>query len=301
MNAVASRIGWLLVLAGLAGCNRQPVLPPDHPPPLKLGPTQLQPTRPGTFSGRFSETAAMAAVFGSSYRKQAGYARWEPVQLPAAQQHGSRFSNWLDGRALAQPLGVLQLDAQHAILITQSAQADEHWQAQDCHACTALLSAFWFELRNGRWQHRLSQHAISETGNMGNAGELQFVTLGPQRPGFVISGGGTWQGYTLGWLELFAIAPDGIHQLTPDSGIRTYSDNMGNCTDAKQAGCYSVSASWKLLPRQPQGDFFDLQLQFSGSETDTDGNTRAVNQRAVYRLQRGEFRLWSGSNPAPEA
>lgn len=301
MSRIASCAGGLLLLAWIAGCDRRPALPPDRSPPLKLGSAQLQPEQPGSFAGPLTEAAAMSAVFGSSYRQQAGFARWQPLQLPASQQHDPRFANWIDGRALARSLGIRQLDPRHAILITQATQADEHWQAQDCHACSALLSAFWFELRDGRWQHRRSQHAISETGNMGNAGELRFVQLGPQQAGFAINGGGVWQGYLLGWLELFAIDDDGVRQLTPASGIRTHSDNLGNCDNDRQPGCYQISANWQLLAHQPPGDYFDLQLQFTGSETDAGGKTRPIDQRAIYRLESGEFRLRSGSNPAPEA
>lgn len=211
-------------------------------------------------------------------------------------------------QAWVQPLHVVAFDDDHLALVTQAVRAGEGGTPQDCHACGAVVGAYFFERRADGWHLTERQDDVLETGAAGSLGTTQVHRLEQGQYALSADWGSCWQGYCGRWLALVGLRPG--HATVLSDGVRLGVDNdaiAGACSAldgrhgvpaaARRQECLQVHGSWKM--QGPQ-----LAIHFSGRLRVKGARGRMqrvhqVDEQVVYRLSASSMFLMKGRNPVP--
>jgi len=125
----------------------------------------------------------------------------------------------------------------------------------------ATISVYLLDKVDGKWRLAQKHESIAETGSFGKAGELTWVTLGENRPGFAIVAESEILRKTVKLLALFDLTAKDMRSL-PSKPILVHSDNATDC-EGERPYCWDISGEWKLV-RKPGQAFADLEINFTG-------------------------------------
>lgn len=245
-------------------------------------------------SKALSEKSAMDALFEVAGEGQDARYIWKNIDAPpdAAKNRSTPITDGNNGEVWA--LGFKELAPARAILVVGLTELDERGERDDCHACSERASTFFFNRdENKDWVLTNVELDVARFGSHGGTGDFSFIELGPRRFGFLFDSGGTWQGYTATFIDVFEISKDNKTIRRTKNPIRVYADHTCDESDRPE-NCFSVEGKWRFVPG-PVAGIFDLVIDFNGTRA-----RRKIQQRARYRLKRGFFELIGGSNPVPE-
>lgn len=128
-------------------------------------------------------------------------------------------------------------------------------------ALQATISAYLLNKANGKWTVARRHESIADMGSHGEAGELTWVSLGVNRPGFAIVDESGNRGQTIKVLALFDLTAKDMRTLASKE-ILLHSDNDGDC-ESERPHCWNVSGEWRLVQKPGQA-FADLEIAFKG-------------------------------------
>lgn len=185
-------------------------------------------------------------------------------------------------------------------LIVNASAIDDSGSISDSHSDPGYLNVLIFSPAAGEWRIVARHENIVATGGFGSLGEVSWVDLGSGKSAIAISHGGTWQGYSQGYLTLFEVTKEAVRPLV--EGVPIFASNEGACLDPLE--CWSVTAAVRYRMPPISGEYPDIELSFTGrrpAEDDTlSQSLRPVNGAAIYRFDGDRYRLAEGDNPVPE-
>jgi hypothetical protein len=199
------------------------------------------------------------------------------------------------GHYIVQAKAAARLPSGAVVLVLSGAPALDAASPQKSHASGGLLSVCFLSGKS----LLTCRENVAELGSHGDFGDVHFISLGDNKPALAITHGGTWQGYTVESLAVFALEDNQVHNLTRE-GIRLSSGNLeGGCLDSTSR-CWQVQGQWRLDRSAPAGAYRALELEFSGKYTK--GPRRGAVPKgsiARYEVVSGQYKLVKGSNIVP--
>ncbi|WP_194721011.1 hypothetical protein [Noviherbaspirillum malthae] len=281
----------LIPLIFLAACTRQA----EHGLEQKssAGSAAAPSTPPINSKGmKKKQDELLGAIFQNAYRPESGDALAEIQDAGEAAKYLMTFVSSIE-----------RVDGRAAV-ITNAMPADEEGQAQFGHSSPGLLNVYFLQRSDGIWKVLERRENIGAMGSNGNIGNVEWVTLAPEKQGFVVSSGGTWQGYTATMAEVFDLA-DGVVSL---GSFRNHSSNSGACTEQADE-CWEVTGTLRFVDSSQPNAYRDILVDFAGKKytiTEGKGGTAtehlkaSIKETARYRFDGKQYKLISGTNPVPE-
>jgi hypothetical protein len=167
--------------------------------------------------------------------------------------------------ALAKGLEVLGLkdlgNGKAALVVSEIPPDSDDVPGMRNMALQASISAYLLDKVAGKWIVTQRHESITDMGSHGEAGELTWVALGANRPGFAIVDESGNRGQTIKTLALFDLSAKDMRKLAAKE-ILLHSDNDGDCVD-ERPHCWNVSGEWRLVQKPGQA-FADLEIAFTG-------------------------------------
>lgn len=285
----------LLLTATIGACGRsERVAVPLNEDLSRVG---AQAQQPPALRKSLSEDEAMSQLFEVVQGAEGIRYIWKNFEAaPDAQKNRSLpLGSRENGEAWA--FGIKELSPNRAVLVIGSTALDEEGERDECHACEGRASVFFFERKaDGEWALAGSALHVDGFGSHGGSGKFDFVQLSPDRHGFVIESGGTFQGYTMSSASIFELVTDNRVEPRTEEFIRIMADY--ECDDEITADCYSVEGKWQFIPGSNPAAF-DLCIDFEGYIADAQGQRENIHERALYSLGEKVFQLVEGRNPVP--
>lgn len=293
----------LALTAALGGCSRedgasaprQPNLSTAAPVAAIAPPSApvADPARPAAATGSDTRQAWMQAIFAQAYDAQKKQA--------LAQIEVDGVSEYM----LMTLASATELPDGRVAVVVNGMQADENGVDITGHASPGILNVYIL-LRDGdAWKVGERREALSSLGSMGQFGGVTWITLGPGKPGFIVSSGGMWQGYAISHADIFELG-NGMRHL---GGLEEASGNSGACVPGLESGCWEIEGKISIAASGSPDGYADLQVDFSGKRysvsEDPGGKevehlTETIRQRAIYRFDGKAYVLASGANPVPD-
>jgi len=235
----------------------------------------------------------MRAIFGDSYQPARGMA-------VAEIEGGHEDSDWYALTLVA----TTTLPDGRTVAIVNGAPTDEQGSDMTGHVSPGLLNVYLLRREGGRWAVVTRSEGLDERGTFGSIGAVSWVQLGPDRPGFLVSGGGTWQGSTVSGSSVYDLA-DGGRSL---GGFGDHSDNAGACVPGMD-DCWDVSGAARFVDGGHPGPYWDIRVDFTGKHYTLiqagDGRQpehvkSVVKQSALYRFDGNAYKIVAGVEPLPD-
>jgi hypothetical protein len=196
-----------------------------------------------------------------------------------------------------------QFPGGRVVLIVNGSPSDDARSEQGGRLSEGMLNMYELRLEKDGWNVLERHEGIAKMGSSGDIGGVSWVTIGRDRPGFIVSFGGTWQGSTIRFANVFDLA-DGVLDL---GGFAEYSSTAGACTSGSD-GCWEVGSNIRFVDSTRPGPYGDIEVEFKGRyfsmTSNKDGDDIAVlkskvRQTARYQYNGKSYILVSGSNPVP--
>lgn len=208
------------------------------------------------------------------------------------------------GKYLLQPVAMQELPDGRVVVVANAELLGDDGEVMTGHSSPGLLSAYVLRKDGDKWQVDARHENIAALGSSGRFDEVQWVTLGVGKPGFIVMHGGVWMGNEIGSLSIFDLSDGSMHDLT-DNGVSMFSNNDGDCGEDR-THCWSVVGKWQFEKREGSA-YDDLVVRFSGHEEDKPENApeTAVRKRkdvtgmARYKFGDGRYVLVEGENIVP--
>ncbi|WP_426163562.1 hypothetical protein [Pseudoduganella sp. R-34] len=208
------------------------------------------------------------------------------------------------GKYLLQPVAMQELPEGRVVVVANAELLGDDGEVMTGHSSPGLLSAYVLRKDGDKWQVDARHENIAALGSSGRFDEVQWVTLGVGKPGFIVMHGGVWMGNEIGSLSIFDLSDGSMHDLT-DNGVSMFSNNDGDCGEDR-THCWSVVGKWQFEKREGSA-YDDLVVRFSGHEEDKPENApeTAVRKRkdvtgmARYKFGDGRYVLVEGENIVP--
>ena len=163
----------------------------------------------------------------------------------------------------------------------------------ECHACRPAIGAGVFEWKEGRWELQSVNPAVGFYGGYGSPPEIDFVTVGPEKHGLMLSTGDLAQGYAFSGKVLLLPIGQTVCEVW---SIGVGSDNEGAYEPAdKSQVAYSSSAALNFTysdSSEGSPDYYDIEVLSRGQDRkDLNHPVRAENWTEIYRFTEGKYRL----------
>jgi hypothetical protein len=155
---------------------------------------------------------------------------------------------------------------------------------ESCHGCAACLSAY--VLRREAGGSRLVSRIIdfAETGTWGDPGTITPIQIGSD-DAIAIESGGTFQGYSMSVLNLYAFRGGRAVNMTSD-GVFLSTSNAGAMTDPRKV--VNADGSWALDPKTRTKLSVDYKIHRGGKISRT---------QVVWALRGNKSVIVKGSEP----
>jgi len=301
-------LAGVVLLIGLGGCKRdEPVVPAPQPtvhnaPPALAGTASTPKAAPAASVPDTPESqrqrAWMQTIFGDAYDPAKGRAL---AQLEIDGNRQNHLMTLVSSRSLP--------DGQ-VVVVVNGAPADEDGKETVYHGAQGVLNVYVLRAQDAGWQVAERRESLSSMGTWGNIGDVDWVELGPGKPGFIVRSSGTWQGHTGEWANIIELGAP-IREL---GAISLASDNEGGCGPDME--CWDVDGIIRFADASAGANPPDMLVDFSGKRyhftEDPDqepdqGQGRAITthldatirQTARYRFDGKTYALVEGSNPVP--
>lgn len=205
------------------------------------------------------------------------------------------------------PIYVVKLNPTHAVMLTDTRPyADDSKMPYDCHACSGIIGAYFFEHDEHGWRLTARQDGVTQSGVNGNIGVTSLVKLSEEHYALTADWGSCWQGYCGSWLVVVGLKPGKAALMT--SGIPIEGDNAGAVGPCDQSNaelkdrgdeleCFGIHGSWKFLDESLYVEFAGMRGKFHGSRRTF--ASEEIQQQAIYKVVDGTLKLIKGSNPVP--
>lgn len=235
----------------------------------------------------------MRAIFQNAYRPERGSALSE---IEHAKGKTDKF--------LMTIVSTVELADKRTVVVANAMPSDDDGNEQFGHGSPGLLNVYFLHRVGGKWEVLERRENIGAMGTNGYIGSVEWIELAPGRPGFILTSGGTWQGYNVGFDEVYDLA-DGIRSL---GGLASHSDNTGACTEQTDE-CWEVSGTLRFVEGEQPNPYRDILVDFAGKKyTVTEGKDgrviehpkASVKETARYRFDGKKYELISGTNPVPD-
>ena len=283
-------------LALLAGCARH------GPPAAAAGPAAV-PAAAQT-AGAAADAAApqplddkpadgiMRALFGDRYDAAARSARAtvkvdnDDVNVAMTFISAARLP---DGRVAA---------------LVNGAAADANGKENATHAESGILNVYLLRPDGAGWQVVERHENVDALGSEGHMGDARWVALGPGKPGFIMSSGGIWQGYSISFADVYELGT-GIRHL---GSFKEAGSNDGAC-GPDTGECWDVKSRLRVVPDAGHDGYRDIVANFSGKRysittiKDDDVATHQlapIRQSVRYRFDGKQYVPMSDTNPVPD-
>jgi hypothetical protein len=283
------RVAGVAVLAALAACSRpQQVAAPSAQAAAPAASAVVQPQPAALPSNEL-----MQAIFGQSFNPAKG-----------------------DGLAMLKVDGaddyyLMTLVSSHLLpdgrvaVVVNGSPSDEQRNDQSGHASTGILNVYFLKQSGAQWQVLERRESVESIGYSGLIGEVSWVMLAADKPGFTLSSGSSWQGYSLRGVSVFDLA-GGIHRL---GGFTEMSSSAGACMPEMEKDCWDVSSTYHFADGPQPAAYRDIVVDFTDkrftvSEDDkgkfVEHPKSSTHKAARYHYNGKEYVLVFGENPVPE-
>lgn len=159
-----------------------------------------------------------------------------------------------------------------------------------CHACGAVIGAYVFTNRAGRWVLDNADRDVLMFGAWGSAGTAKSIEFAPEVYGFSLTISEMAQG-TEGTVEQFVAPVNGTYQ--PVLTVDLEDDDLGNC-DSALSNCYQNKATTKFL--KARRVFPNIETTRVGTRLGAGGKVVPANERVVYAFDGAKYvKLSNGS------
>jgi hypothetical protein len=139
-----------------------------------------------------------------------------------------------DGLAVLKDEGVegyylMTLVSSHALpdgrvaVVVNGSPSDEQRSDQSHHTSSGILNVYFLQRDGAQWKLVERHESVESIGYSGLIGEVTWVMLAPDKPGFVLSSGSSWQGYALRAASVFDLA-GGVRRLGAFSEMSSSAD-----------------------------------------------------------------------------
>lgn len=244
-----------------------------------------------------ANTTRMMELLRVVYGDKAGHENYLDVELPDTDKREQM------GVYRLQPVAMHELPDGRVAVVANAQMLDSNGNAMDAHVATGLLNAYILRKEAGQWKVEARHENVASLGSSGTFDEVEWVSLGEGKPGFIVHHGGIWQGYSISLIAVFDLANGKLRDLAHDMSLS--SENEGACGE-ETARCWSVQGKWKFEKRDG-APYDDLVLRFTGYDEeraenapDTEGRKRKeVKGIARYKFDGGSYVLVEGENIVP--
>ncbi|NYE63121.1 hypothetical protein FHW58_004349 [Duganella sp. 1224] len=284
----------LLLAASLAACNRveKAVEPPKSA--VAAPPTSPMPAaapQPPT-AARINETELMRAIFGDAYK---------PADKKATATLVIEGSEMLHAMT---PVASTQLADGRVVLIVNGAPAADDGSEIASHVSSGILNVYLLRREGDGWKVLQRHENLAELGSEGFIGSVKWVTLGPGKPGFIVSNGGVWQGYSISHAAIFELGSE-VRGL---GSFKEASSNEGGCGPTS-GQCWDVAGEIRFAPEPQQSGYNDIIVSFTDKRFTVTEDKNAdfvihpgttTKTSARYHFDGKAYVLASGANPVPD-
>lgn len=244
-----------------------------------------------------SKTARMMELLRAVYGDKAAHDNYLDVELPDQEKRNEIGSYRLE------PVAMHELADGRVAVVANAQMVDTNGEAMAYHVTSGLLNAYILRKDGGKWKVEARHENVASLGSNGTFGEVEWVSLGQGKPGFIVQHGGTWQGNSINLMSVFDLADGSMHDLA--GSVSLSSDNEGACGD-ETSHCWSVQGKWRFEKRE-QAAYDDLVLRFAGYEENRAENAPDTVERkrdelkgmARYKFDGGRYVLVEGENIVP--
>lgn len=240
---------------------------------------------------------------------------WQPVEekmrqmvvLPMPSDTGNEIAQKVQARV--EPIYVVKLDEQHAVMLTHSLPLDDSGELMVCHACSNYVGAYFFTRDGAGWRMSARQDSAARVGLEGYLGKTEIVEFGRRNYAFAAEWASCWQGTCGSWLVLLGLKPDQAKILA--KGIPTAARNTGSypaCDETTadksktetvdsepEQTCFEFVSTWK-----PSGERMTVHFRGMTWGTGKKHLPVVIDEVAIYRIENGKFTLETGKNPVPK-
>jgi hypothetical protein len=223
-------------------------------------------------------------------------------EFPNASFNYNRESQFVYPALYVSPEQVTRLTDSEVVLITKAAPSSGG------HIAQALLGAYWFNLKDGRWVLTRRQDEISWLGSSGDFGTVTLKRLATGVVGVFVEAGWAGGGTDSRWLEVFSVDSTGAKSILDGLTIYQSDDNaMALDCDAllkKPSGwqtqvtteevggmndrCMRLSATWAVVATNSTG-YADILSRQRKSQVEV--KTLSVRDTDEGYGQVGNYRL----------
>lgn len=292
--------GMLLLAAALGACSRSaPPTPhaspapaaPGTPPVAAAPPAPAAAATPRAWQGAPHE-AMMRAIFGAGYRQDSGDA------LAVIASDGA------DGTYLMTHVASAELPDGRIAVVVNGALSDESGNDVAGHGQPGMLNVYMLQRQGSDWKVLERHQNVASLGSDGHFSDVHWIGLGPGKPGFIVSSGGVWQGYSISVADIFELG-NGVRTL---GSFKESSSNAGACTpDSRE--CWDIDSTLRIADNGLHAGYPDLLADFKGKrytvtaagpDKEVEHLKTAIRQTARYRFDGKAYQLVEGTNPAPD-
>lgn len=190
------------------------------------------------------------------------------------------------------------------VAIVNGVGADEDGNDIGGYATPGTLNVYFLKRGGKGWEVLERREDVAQVGVRGDIGDVEWVTLGPGKQGFMLKSGGVWQGYLVAGADIFVL-DDETRQL---GMVRTMADNTGACS-AESDDCWRIEADIRVDTVAQATAYADILLDYHGEHfrisEGKDGKqvehvTSTVKQTARWRYDGKQYVLVSGTDPLPQ-
>jgi hypothetical protein len=187
------------------------------------------------------------------------------------------------------------------VIVVNGLPSDEHGKDMTGRASGGVLNVYIVRADAGGWQVLERREDLASMGSDGQIGGVDWVMLGPGKPGFTVTSFYTGQGQSVSLTDIVELG-NGMRHL---GNVTLSSDNGGACT-IETDECWEVEGSAAFAGDTSADGYYDLLAVFKGKRyrlvNGKDGGEveqvrETIQNSARYRLDGAEYKLVAGANP----
>ena len=235
--------------------------------------------------------ALMQAIFGDGYDPEAGRA------LAVVRQEGANA--WF----LMTLVDSTEMADGRIIVAVNGRPSNKDGADAASHGSTGMLNLYALRRMGTDWEVVERHENVASLGSWGYFGGVEWVSLGPGKPGFIAYSGSSGQGYEYIEASVFEFGKD-VRLL---GGFPKGSNSGGACVPGVEK-CWDVDGRIRFTDSPQGGAYRDILVDFRGKHyTVTEGKhgndvehlKSKVRQTARYHFDGKKYALVSGTNPVP--
>jgi hypothetical protein len=300
LRACLPLLAGIVLLTGLGGCKRDEQATPRPQPAVHNAPPAFSGAvgAPAITAASVPDTpekqrqrAWMRAIFGDAYAPARDEALFQLDMEGAMEYHQMTLVS-----ATTLPDG-------RVAVVVNGKPSDEKGNDLTDHGAPGVLNVYVLRPGENGWQVSERRENLSSMGSWGRIGEVDWIDLGAGRPGFIVKSGGTWQGNSIDFADVFELSSP-IREL---GNLMRGSSNEGACHPGIE--CWTVASTIRFAEAADAGTPADMLVDFTGKYYHvTEGKDKesiehvdsTVQQTARYRFDGQAYVLAEGVNPVPE-